>query len=230
MAEPVVDLRGAARTLPTGERILESIDLTVAAGESAAIVGRSGSGKSTLLAGLGLLSRFDRGSRYRLAGTHVRSLTERQAARMRARTIGFILQNSGLIGHLSAVENVRMPLLHSGDRSPRRATAAAHDALERLGVGHLARRRPAQVSGGERQRIAIARALVIQPRLILADEPTGALDEDTGRVVLDELLTLVHHAGSALVVVTHDPEIAARMGRTYRLRAGTLHLTAGGPS
>lgn len=224
MTRPVIDLRHGSRTLPTGQEVLAGVDLTVDAGESVAIVGRSGSGKSTLLAGLGLLMPFDRGTRYTLSGANVRQLGERKAARLRARSVGFILQNSGLIEHLSALENVRMPLLHSRYLSPRRAAKRAHEALDGLGIAHLARRRPAHLSGGERQRVAIARALVIRPSLILADEPTGALDEETGRVVLDQMLERVHSSDVALVIVTHDPEVAARAHRTYRLMAGNLQL------
>lgn len=220
--EPTVELRGASRTLPGGAQILRDINLIVRPGESVAIVGRSGSGKSTLLAGLGLLAPFDKGTQFRLAGRYVHTMKERQAARLRARTIGFVLQNSGLVDHLSAMENVRMPLLHSRTVSPRRAKGIAVDALTRMGIAHLARRRPSKVSGGERQRVAIARALAIGPRLILADEPTGALDEETGRIVLTEMLSRVEESAASLIVVTHDPEVAARTGRVYRLEQGTL--------
>lgn len=128
--------------------------------------------------------------------------------------------------HLSALENVRLPLLHSRVVSLSRSKRLARRALDQLGVGHLASRRPSQLSGGERQRVAIARALVIGPSLTLADEPTGALDEETGRVVLDQLLTLVQHSQACLVVVTHDPEVAARTNRTYRLHGGRLELAS----
>ncbi|WP_165310794.1 ABC transporter ATP-binding protein [Microbacterium protaetiae] len=222
MNAKVISLHNGSRTLPNGGPVLERVNLTVASRESVAIIGRSGSGKSTLLAGLGLLFPFGDGTDYRLLGHRVSTLKEKDAASLRARTVGFILQNSGLIEHLSALENVRLPLLHSRAHSPRAARVAAHEALERLGIEHLARRRPTEVSGGERQRIAIARALVIRPQLILADEPTGALDEQTGREVLDQLLALVEADASALVVVTHDAEIASRMQRTYRLHSRTL--------
>ncbi|MEJ1088460.1 ATP-binding cassette domain-containing protein [Microbacterium sp. Mu-80] len=227
MVEPTFELKGARRTLPGGTSILQGIDLAVHPGESIAVVGRSGSGKSTLLAGLGLLSSFDHGSHFRLVGKDVQRMRERQSARLRARSIGFVLQNSGLIDHLSAMENVRMPLLHSRLVSPQRAKALAADALARMGIAHLARRRPAKVSGGERQRIAIARALAINPRLILADEPTGALDEHTGQVVLAEMLSRVREAAASLVVVTHDHEVAGQMDRVFRLEHGTLRQLQG---
>jgi len=224
MGDPVVDLRDGSRTLAGGQRVLDKTSLTVGSGESVAIVGRSGSGKSTLLAGLGLLAPFDAGSSYRLAGRDAGKLSEAQAASLRARSIGFILQNSGLVAHLSALENVRMPLLHARDMGIGDTRREARRMLEQLEISHLASRRPSQVSGGERQRVAIARALVSRPSLILADEPTGALDETTGHLVLDQLLTQVAQSDVALVIVTHDREVAARTDRVYRLNAGRLEL------
>jgi ABC-type lipoprotein export system ATPase subunit len=224
MSDHVIDLHGGSRTLPQGQSVLSGIDLEVSRGECVAIVGRSGSGKSTLLACLGLISPFDRGTRYCLAGTDVRTLSERQSAVLRARSIGFVLQNSGLISHLNVLENVRMPLLHSRDISLRETKRRAHRALNAVAVGHLSTRRPAQLSGGERQRVAIARALVVQPSVILADEPTGALDEETGHLVLSELLNLVSRNGASLIVVTHDAEIAAQTDRTFRISDGRMAL------
>ncbi|MDF2563025.1 MULTISPECIES: ABC transporter ATP-binding protein [unclassified Microbacterium] len=226
MTATVVRLRDGNRTLPGGARLLKGVDLDVVRGESIAIIGRSGSGKSTLLAGLGLLAPFDGGTHYELGGVDVATISERKRARLRAQNVGFVLQNAGLVSHLSAIENVEMPLIHSRTMRLSRTRARASEMLDLLEVGHLSRRRSPQVSGGERQRIAIARALAIDPDLILADEPTGALDEVTGRRVLDEMLSRVAQAGAALIVVTHDPEVAARTDRTYRLDGGTLREEA----
>lgn len=223
MAERIIGLENASRTLAASVRVLHKVELDLRAGESLAIVGRSGSGKSTLLSCLGLLAPFDRGTSYHLDDTEVMRLSESAAARLRATSIGFVLQNSGLVAHLSALENVELPLMHSSRDGFRGIRRRALEQLDQLGIGHLARRRPVQVSGGERQRIAIARALVIGPRLILADEPTGALDEQTGALVLDLMLDLVHRTNAAMIVVTHDSEVASRADRTLHVSDGHLH-------
>ncbi|WP_188754286.1 ABC transporter ATP-binding protein [Microbacterium album] len=223
MADRIIGLENASRTLSGGARVLHEVDLELRAGESLAIVGRSGSGKSTLLSCLGLLAPFDRGTSYHLGDTEIMSLSERSAARLRATSIGFVLQNSGLVAHLSALENVELPLMHSSSDGFRDIRRRAFEQLDLLDIGHLARRRPAQVSGGERQRIAIARALVIGPRLILADEPTGALDEQTGALVLDLMLDLVHRTAAAMIVVTHDSDVSSRADRTLHVSEGRLH-------
>jgi len=223
VADIAIELVGASRTLPDGKRVLDNVALEVMQGESLSIVGRSGCGKSTLLACLGLVAPFDSGTTtYRVGGADVAKLTDRESARLRATSIGFVLQNSGLVSHLSALENVAVPLMHSSRLSIREIRRRAASKLELLGVGHLAQRRPVEVSGGERQRVAIARALVIEPRLILADEPTGALDEQTGQAVLRHMLDLVHESAASLVVVTHDRDIAARTDRTARMSEGRL--------
>jgi ABC-type lipoprotein export system ATPase subunit len=222
MADVAIELVEACRTLPDGKRILDNVALRLSRGESLSIVGRSGCGKSTLLSCLGLVAPFDRGTTYRVDGVDVAALTDRELARLRAASIGFVLQNSGLVPHLSSLENVAVPLMHSSRLSIREIRRRAASKLEMLGVGHLAQRRPVEVSGGERQRVAIARALVIEPRLILADEPTGALDEQTGHLVLRHMLDLVQESAASLIVVTHDPEIAARTGKTARMSEGRL--------
>lgn len=222
MADVAIELVEASRTLPDGKKVLDNVALEVLQGESLSIVGRSGCGKSTLLACLGLVAPFDRGTSYRVGGVDVAKLTDRESARLRATSIGFVLQNSGLVSHLSALENVAVPLMHSSRLSIREIRRRAASKLEMLGVGHLAQRRPVEVSGGERQRVAIARALVIEPRLILADEPTGALDEQTGHVVLRHMLDLVQESAASLVVVTHDRDIAARTDRAARMSEGRL--------
>lgn len=218
----VVDLRRATYTLNSGQNVFKDISLTVNRGESVSIIGRSGSGKSTLLAGIGLLLPFSEKTDYHFNGQNVQHLPERARAEIRASGIGFVLQNSGLVPHLSALENVRLPLLHSTKHTPAAARRHAHETLEQLGIGTLTKRRPHQLSGGERQRVAIARALVTQPQLILADEPTGALDEGNGRNVLELMLKLVSDADAALIVVTHDPEIASSTKHQYQLRDGAL--------
>jgi ABC-type lipoprotein export system ATPase subunit len=217
----VLEVRRACRTV-AGARILDNVNLSVERGASAAIIGRSGSGKSTLLSCLGLLAPFDTGSAYSIAGIDATRARERDANRLRSRTIGFVFQNSSLLAHLSAVDNVAVPLVHSGAVGLREARRRSAYALERVGLARLIRRRPRQLSGGERQRVAIARALVVEPEVILADEPTGALDQETGNRVLDLMTRLVTDSGAALVVVTHDDQVAARADRTYVLRSGTL--------
>lgn len=222
MDDSVVELQGAACVLPDGRRIIGGLDLRVRAGESVAVVGRSGSGKSTLLAGLGLLSPFDAGSVYRLAGADTQAMSAADRARLRGSEIGFVLQNSSLIPHLNAWENVRMPLMHASRDRLRSTRARSLDALDVLGIGDLARRMPRELSGGERQRVAIARALVVGPSLILADEPTGALDVHTGSVVVSLMISLVAQARTALVLVTHDPLVAAVAHRVHTLEDGRL--------
>lgn len=220
--QELLKLSNARRTLGADQVVLDGLDLQVSAGEAVSIIGRSGSGKSTLLAGLGLISPFDSGTEYTLNSVAVPTLSASERAQFRGTKIGFILQNSGLVAHLSAVENVRLPLLHAGRASLAEAKSRALAALAQFGTEHLAQRKPTQLSGGERQRVAIARALVTNPDLILADEPTGALDEATGNHVLDELLDAVSGSGKALVIVTHDLAVAKKTHRIMQLTAGRL--------
>ncbi|MFV0373321.1 ABC transporter ATP-binding protein [Microbacterium sp.] len=216
-----LSVRGGSRTIG-GAQVLHDIDLTVTPGETIAVIGRSGSGKSTLLSCVGLVSPFDRGTRFDIAGRNAMHLSDRRAAVLRASAIGFVLQNSGLVPHLSAIENVALPLMHSSRLRYRDIRRRARDKLDALGIGHLEKRAPARISGGERQRVAIARALVIDPKIILADEPTGALDEITGEAVLGQMLGVVRDAHAALIVVTHDRDVAARMDRTMHMLDGRL--------
>ena len=199
---------------------LRGVSLTVAQGDYAAVVGPSGSGKSTLMHLLGGLDRPTTGV-LRVGGRDVAGLSEDELAQVRNATIGFVFQSFQLLGRTSAVDNVAMPLVYRGARrAERRARARA--ALERVGMGHRLDHRPAQLSGGEQQRVAIARALVGEPQVLLADEPTGNLDTRTGEEVMALLEELNREQGVAVVLVTHDLDVAARADRQIRVRDGLL--------
>lgn len=225
MSQPVatVECRGIGKDLvgPQGtSTILHDIDLDVHAGASVAILGRSGSGKSTLLSLLGLLDRPSRGT-FRLLGNDVASLSDAAAAAMRGAEIGFVFQRFFLLPRLTAVENVELALVHGRAPSGRKRRTAL-EALDRLGLADRATHEPARLSGGEQQRVAIARALVNRPALILADEPTGALDPATADGVVAAILAQAREQGAALVLVTHDAQVAARCERRTMLRDGHL--------
>ncbi len=203
---------------------LRSVTLTIGEGEFAALVGPSGSGKSTLLAIAGTLERPTSGQ-VRIAGTTVGHLPDWELAAVRAYRIGFVFQQFFLVPTLSALDNVASGLLYRGIPAAQRRRAAA-DALATVGLGHRARHRPGELSGGEQQRTAIARALVGRPAVILADEPTGSLDTAAGQEIL-ALLTALNAAGSTILVATHNPEIAAAVPRTVRLRDGVIESDSG---
>jgi putative ABC transport system ATP-binding protein len=202
-------------------RLLDRVSLEVAAGESVAIRGRSGSGKSTLLGILGLLLTPELG-RVSVRGSAVDARSDAERARIRSASIGFVFQDYALQDRLSAIQNVMLPLL-SGVRTGRSATARAHECLEEVGLAGRAGARMRDLSGGERQRVAIARALVRRPPLLLADEPTGALDTSTADAVLKLLIGQARLHGAALIVVTHDTEVSRACDRVLELRDGSLH-------
>ena len=222
----LVCLRDVTRTvtLPDGEdlHILRGVNLDVAEGEHVSIVGRSGTGKSTMLNIIGLLDAPTSGT-YELDGVDTTRLGEGRRARMRGEDFGFVFQQFNIFSARTAAENVEVPLLYAPGPQLLRRRSIAVDMLERVGLGERADSYPGEMSGGEQQRIAIARALVRRPRVILADEPTGALDPDTGRVVMALLEEVARESNAALIVITHDMAVAARAQRAYELYDGTLH-------
>lgn len=216
------------RSYLDGERevkVLAGVELTMNVGDMLAIVGASGSGKSTLLHILGGLDKADSGQ-LMVAGTDVFALNSKTLARWRNQNLGFVYQFHHLLGEFSALENVAMPLLIAGIRA-QEAEQRALDLLTRVGLAERAQHLPSQLSGGERQRVAIARALANRPQLVLADEPTGNLDEDTAAMIYNLMLELNQELGTAFVVVTHDHSLAAKLPRTLSMDHGTLIDTTG---
>ncbi len=224
-ASAAIEARGLSKIVQdaTGSlTILDDISLTIGAGETVAIIGASGSGKSTLL---GLLAGLDvptRGS-VRIFGSELFDRDEDARAQLRADKVGFVFQSFQLLPHLTALENVLLPLELSG-KAPEGASpeAAARALLGRVGLGERLSHYPRTLSGGEQQRVALARAFVSRPPILLADEPTGSLDARTGSAVIDLMFELNQEQGSTLVLVTHDPQIAALCGRRVELAAGRV--------
>lgn len=215
----VVGLRGVTKEYAGGVTALRGVDLTVREGELLAIVGPSGSGKSTLLHIVGTLDRPTAGSVH-IAGHDVAALTDRRLSALRAQHVGFVFQAFHLVPGVSARDNVAEGLLYSGlPRSVRRRKAA--EALDRVGLADRLDHRPHQLSGGQKQRVAIARAVVGEPALLLADEPTGALDSASGAAVM-ELLRDLNREGATIAVITHDTEIAGSLPRAVRIRDGEV--------
>ncbi len=202
--------------------ILRGVDLSVAPGEAVSVIGASGSGKSTLL---GLLAGLDRadGGKVSLLGTDLAGLNEDRRARLRAGRVGFVFQSFQLLPGLRALDNVALPLELGGARD---AQPRAQALLAQVGLAERADHFPDQLSGGEQQRVAIARAFATQPDLLFADEPTGNLDAETGAHIIDLLFRLRADHGTALVLVTHDPDLASRCDRRYRLSGGHLESVA----
>ena len=217
----IVEAHGIRKEFPNMTApVLDDVSMTIDSGEIVALRGPSGSGKSTLLNIIGCLDGPSRGT-YSLGGRDVSTLNRRERAWVRLHYIGFIFQSFHLISDNTVLENVTLPLYYAGlGRDEREGRAV--DLLERVGLGHRMSHRPAQLSGGEKQRVAIARAVAAQPRLLLADEPTGALDTKTGNEVMDLLLE-IHATGSlTLIIVTHDPEVAEFCHRQVFLRDGKI--------
>ncbi len=228
----VLELDGLNRTYVQGAReirVLDNARATLNAGEAVALVGPSGAGKSTLLHIAGLLETPDAG-RVVVHGQECATMNDAERTAVRRAQMGFVYQFHQLLPEFSALENVAMPQLIRG-RSMKAARAHAKKLLQLLGLGERVDHRPAELSGGEQQRTAIARALANKPRLILADEPTGNLDPATAARVFDDLMGLIEHSGVAALIATHNMELAERMHRVLRLEGGVLHevnLTAAG--
>jgi ABC-type lipoprotein export system ATPase subunit len=218
-----IEVRGLSRQYRADEGplvVLDGLDLSVAAGEFVAVTGRSGAGKTTLLSILGGLERPQVGE-VRVGGVDLSTLGSNALAGYRRSTVGFVFQDFGLISPLSAAENVELALAFASVRGSRRARRA-RELLDAVGLGDRARHRPAALSGGESQRVAIARALANHPRLVLADEPTGNLDDTSASLVLDLLASLPAEHECTLVVVTHNHQVASRADRVVRIESGRL--------
>lgn len=221
-ARPLIRLEKLNKSYQTGEtslHVLKDIDLSIGQGELVAIMGSSGSGKSTLLNVLGVLDEYDSGT-YHLGDELMLDLSERRAAHYRNRFIGFVFQSFNLLPFKTALENVALPLFYQGV-SRKKRNQMALDYLEKVGLADRKEHLPSELSGGQKQRVAIARALISKPRLILADEPTGALDTDTSYKLMD-LFREIHAEGITIVIVTHEHDISERTDRCIVLKDGRV--------
>ena len=222
MGDPVAQLQGVAKVYGSGEmavKALDGVDLTVNRGDYLAVMGASGSGKSTAMNILGCLDRPSSGS-YRLNNTPVEDLSDDQLADLRNRDLGFVFQQFHLLPQLSALDNVILPMVYAGVPAAERRQRA-QTALERVGLGQRLNNKPNQLSGGQQQRVAIARAIINQPALLLADEPTGALDSQTTAEVLD-IFDALHRGGMTVVMVTHEDDVAARAEKIVHFHDGRI--------
>lgn len=218
----LIELKGINKTYRNGDqelRVLKDIDLEVEKGEFVAIMGPSGSGKSTLMNVIGLLDRPTSGD-YFLEGQEVGNLSEKKLAHVRNEQIGFVFQQFFLLSKLNAFQNVELPLIYAGVH-PAKRKEIAEQYLEKVELGSRMHHLPSELSGGQKQRVAIARALVNRPAIVLADEPTGALDTKTGEQIMD-LLTKLNQEGKTIIMVTHEPEIAAFANRRIVIRDGVI--------
>jgi putative ABC transport system ATP-binding protein len=229
VTEPVIQLKDVSLTLGQGAssvHVLKGISLDVGQGEATGIVGPSGSGKSTLLMVLAGLEKVDAGT-VRIAGQLITSRSEDEVAAFRGRNVGIVFQSFHLIPNMTALENVAVPLELAGHADP--FGAAAHE-LASVGLAERIAHYPGELSGGEQQRVAIARALAPEPRILIADEPTGNLDQATGRQVADLLFAKARERGMTLVLVTHDPSLAQRCTRQVAMRSGRIEAAVAEPA
>ena len=223
-AAPIIEMKGIVKRFYIGQpnelEILHGIDLDVYPGEFVAVVGESGSGKSTLMNIIGVLDRPTQGS-YLLDGVNVHEAADDELARIRNQKIGFVFQTYNLIARQSALKNVEIPMLYAGIK-PAERTRRAKEWLERVGMGDRYKHQPNELSGGQKQRVAIARAMVNEPALILADEPTGALDSETSRLVMDIFHDMHEKYNKTIVLITHNPALAEECQRVITLKDGLV--------
>ena len=228
----LIEMRGIVKRFYIGQpnelEILHGVDLDVREGEFISIVGASGSGKSTLMNLIGVLDKPTEGS-YWLDGTEVDAAGDDELSAIRNRKIGFVFQNFNLISRTNALKNVELPMMYAGVPA-RQRTQRAKELLDMVGMADRMTHQPNELSGGQKQRVAIARAMANDPAIILADEPTGALDSKTGRLVMDLFHTLNKEQGKTIILITHNPELAAETGRVLTMVDGLLYGEGGGPN